>query len=137
MKKDHTQEGTATEKTPMETFMENVEEEYFFEGEKLTSYFDATTLPDAPKRQLNAEGNTTYTMFLVFPSKEELVRAIFALTVGTRKSLAAGAKLATVNGAAILKDGLTLLEHWEQELVGIHPKEGKEEADPDEAQAPI
>jgi hypothetical protein len=118
----------------METFLEE-EEEYFFEGVKNSSYFDAAGLPDSPHYQANASGATTYTMFIVFPSREELVRAITALTSKGRKGLAAGAKIGTLNGIARTKEGITLLEMWEREILGIQPK--VDEIDPDEAQAPI
>lgn len=119
----------------METFMAETEEEYFFEGEKISTYFDAASLPDAPVRQTSAHGATTYTLYLVFPSREEMIRAITALTKRGRKGLAAGAKIGTLNGIAVMKDGLTLLESWERDMLGIEPTE--KEVDPDEAQAPI
>jgi hypothetical protein len=119
----------------MEQFMVEEEEEYLLEGTKNTSYFDAVSLPDSPKYQANAEGATTYTLYVVFPDRDGLVRAITALTKRGRKGLAAGAKIGTLNGIAVMKDGLSLLEAWEQDMLGIAPK--REEVDPDEAQAPI
>lgn len=120
----------------METFLEEEETEYFLDGVKNVTYFDAVGLPDSPKYQPNAEGATTYTLFIVMPTREDLVRAITALTKGGRKGLAAGAKIGTLNGIAVMKDGLTLLEAWERDMLGLEPK-GKVEVDPDEAQAPI
>jgi hypothetical protein len=119
----------------MEEFLESTEEEFFFEGVKDVTYFDAAQLPDMPRYQPSAEGATTYTLFVVFPSREEMIRAITALTRRERKGLAAGAKLGTLNGVAIMKDGLSLLEAWERDMLGVEPK--KPEVDPDEAQAPI
>lgn len=119
----------------MEDYFKDAEEEYFFDGVKNVTYFDAANLPDSPARQENAHGATTYTMFVVFPSREEMLRAIWALTKKGRKGLASGAKLATLNGVAVMKDGLTLLEMWERDILGIEPE--REEVDPDEAQAPI
>lgn len=119
----------------MENYLVEAEEEYFLDGVKNVTYFDAALLPDGPKYQPNAEGATTYTLFVVFPSREELVRAITALTKRGRKGLAAGAKIGTLNGIAVMKDGLSLLEAWERDMLGIEPV--REEVDPDEAQAPI
>lgn len=119
----------------METFLEAEEEEYFLDGVKNTTYFDAALLPDSPGYQPNASGATTYTLFIVFPTREDLIRAITALTKRGRKGLAAGAKIGTLNGIATMKDGLTLLEAWERDMLGMEPK--REEIDPDEAQAPI
>lgn len=119
----------------METFLAPEEEEYFLDGVKNTTYFDAASLPDAPRYQPNADGATTYTLYIVFPSREEIIRAITALTKRGRKGLAAGAKIGTLNGIAVMKDGLTLLEAWERDMLGVQPK--RDEVDPDEAQAPI
>lgn len=119
----------------METFLAEAEEEYFLDGVKNTTYFDAATLPDSPNRSLNANGSTTYTLFIVFPSREEMIRAITALTRRGRKGLAAGAKIGTLNGIAIAREGMTLLELWEKYMLGIEPS--TPEVDPDEAQAPI
>ena len=120
----------------MESFLVEAEEEYFLDGVKNTTYFDAAMLPDSPSYQTSAHGATTYTLFVVFPEREDLVRAITALTKRGRKGLAAGAKIGTLNGIAVMKDGLTLLEAWERDMLGLEPKE-KAEVDPDEAQAPI
>ena len=117
--------------------MKEVEEEFFFDGEKKVNYFDAAGLPDSPRYQTNAEGAVTYVLYIVMPTREDLVRAITALTKGTRKGLAAGAKIGTLNGVAEMKDGLTLLEAWERDMLGIKPKRKKKVVDPDEAQAPI
>jgi len=119
----------------MESFVEK-EEEYFLEGKKVSSYFDSTSLPDGPNYQENAEGSVTYTLYIVFPSREEMIRAITALTKRGRKGLAAGARIGTLNGIAEMKDGLTLLEAWERDMLGVEPKK-KNVIDPDEAQAPI
>lgn len=119
----------------MEAFLAEAEEEYFLDGVKNTTYFDAASLPDSPNRSLNANGSTTYTLFIVFPSREEMIRAITALTKRGRKGLAAGAKIGTLNSIAMMKDGLTLLEAWERDMLGIEPE--RSDIDPDEAQAPI
>ncbi len=111
------------------------ETEIFHEGEKISTYFDARNLPDSPAYQTNANGAETYQLIVVFPSREELVRAITVLTNRDRKGLAAGAKIGTLNGIGELRDGRTILEMWEEEIFGIKSK-GKE-IDPDEAQAPI
>lgn len=118
----------------MEAFLDE-EEEFFFEGKKADRYFDAASLPDAPNYQANAAGSATYTLYIVFPDQDGLVRAITALTKGNRKGLKPDAKIATLNGIAVMKNGLTLLEIWEQDILGIQQKQ--EEIDPDEAQAPI
>lgn len=120
----------------MEEFFVAEEEEFLFEGVKNTTYFDAALLPDSPSYQTSADGAVTYTLYLVFPDRDSLVRAITALTKRARKGLAAGAKIGTLNGVAIMKDGFTLLEAWERDMLGIKPKERIVE-DPDEAQAPI
>jgi hypothetical protein len=119
----------------METFIKEEETEFFLDGVKNMTYFDAAQLPDTPRYQASAEGATTYTLYLVFPTRDELIRAITALTKGKRKGLAAGAKLGTLNGVAEMPDGSTLLEMWEEALLGTKRKE--KEGDPDEAQAPI
>jgi hypothetical protein len=121
----------------METFLQEAEEEYFLDGVKNVTYFDAATLPDSPRYQANANGATTYTLFIVFPSREEMIRAITALTKRGRKGLAAGAKIGTLNGIAVMKDGLTLLEAWERDMLGLEPSRKDDEVDPDEARAPI
>jgi len=118
----------------MEEFLE--EEEYFFDGKKADRYFDAAALPDAPNYQANAERSATYTLYVVFPDQDGLVRAVTALTKGGRKGLKPDSKIATLNGIAVMKSGLTLLEMWEQDILGIE-QEKEKEIDPDEAQAPI
>jgi len=119
----------------METFVTEAEEEYFLDGVKNTTYFDAALLPDGPRYQPNAEGAVTHTLYIVFPSREELIRAITALTKRGRKGLAAGARIGTLNGIAKMKSGLSLLEQWEKDMLGVEPE--LPEVDPDEAQAPI
>lgn len=121
----------------MEDYFKEEEEEFFWDGVKKESYFDAANLADTPNYQANAEGAETFILYVVFPSREELVRAILALTAKGRKGLAAGAKIGTLNGAAV-RDGMTLLEMWEKKILGMKPVKKKEpEADPDEAQAPV
>ena len=119
----------------MEEFLKPEEEEFFFDGEKKVTYFDAASLPDSPHYQPNAEGATTYVLYVIFPSREDLVRAITALTNGQRKGLAAGAKIGSLNGIADTKEGITFLEMWEEAILGRKPKH--EKIDTDEAQAPI
>ena len=116
-------------------YVKKQEEEWFWEDEKKTSYFDATDLPDSPKRQMTAAGSQTYVMYVIFPSLEELTRGITAFTYGKRKSLAPGSKTASLNGVHRLEDGNTLLETWEASLSG--KKKVKKKVDTDEAQAPI
>jgi len=119
----------------MEMFVEETEDKFFWEGEKKASYFDAANLVDSPTYQPNAQGATTYVLYVIFPDREGLVRAITALTKRARRGLAAGAKIGSLNGIAETKEGITFLEMWERDMLGIKPKE--EVIDPDEAHAPI
>lgn len=122
----------------MQGFIKKKEEDWFWDGEKNERYFDATDLPDAPARQINAKGAQTYVLYVIFPEYDDLVRAVTAFTQGRRKSLAVGSKTASLNG--IHKpdpdSDLMFLELWEQALLGIKPKK-KKKVNTDEAQAPI
>jgi len=117
-------------------FVEKDENEWFWEGEKKEHYFDASDLPDSPSRQMTAEGSQTYVMYVIFPTQEELTRAITAFTKGKRKSLAPGSKTASLNGVHRLENEQTMLEMWEDALAG-HKLKKKKVVNVDEAQAPI
>ena len=122
-------------------FEEEEEEEFFNEGATGKGYFDATQLPDASGRQRNANGNQTYVLHIVFPSQEEMKRALFVLTNGQRKGLAAKVKEGSLNGIAIRKeDGKTWLEYWESMLLDAEKPKTKRVCKPkkhDEAEAPV
>lgn len=117
-------------------YIKKTDDEWFWEDEKKVNYFDATELPDSPNRQMTAEGSQTYVMYVIFPTLEELTRAITAFTKGKRKSLAPGSKTASLNGIHRLENDQTLLEMWEEALAG-HKLKKKKVVNVDEAQAPI
>lgn len=122
----------------METFVQpEKEEEFFWDGEKKATYFDAAQLPDTPAYQKNANNATTYLLYIIFPDYDLLVRAITALTSGKRKSLAPGSRTGSLNGVYKDADGKMFLEIWEEKMMGkVKPKRKKAETD-DEAQPPI
>lgn len=122
----------------LEGFIKQKEEEWFWDGQKNEHYFDAMDLPDIPARQMNAQGAQTYVMYVIFPSFDELVRAIHAFTHGKRKGLAPGSKTASINGAHKPDGGeQTFLELWEQALLPKEKPSKKKKVNTDEAQAPI
>jgi hypothetical protein len=105
----------------LEEFFEedNDEAQEFHSGapDSRIDYFDAMSLPDMPEYQRNAHGNQSYILHILFPSMEEMTRALQALTYGERKSFAKQAKLGTINGVKESKNmGKPFLELWEQHL---------------------
>lgn len=125
----------------MEDFVTHQTDEFFWEGQKKETYFDSAALPDAPGRQENAHGHTTYSLYVLFPDQESLLRAMEIFTLGLRKVLKANDKIAALNAVAVVpKDphGRTFLEVWEDEFkLDGKPKKKKKVVDEDEAQAPI
>lgn len=122
----------------MSGFVDNEDEDNWFMEDVSPgkNFFDATKLPDASGYQPNAENNQTYILHLVFPSYDELKRAVVALTGGERKALAVYAKVATINGISnSKKHNISWLELWESRLLGVVHK--PKEIDEDEAQAPM
>jgi len=116
----------------MGEFMQQ-EEEWMWENQKNERFFDSTNLPDAPGKQDSV--TVTHAMYLLFPSRAELIRGFTALTQGARKGLAGKTKIVSINAMADVPDGsMTFLELWEMMLLGLVPEE-KEQSD--EAQAPI
>lgn len=123
----------------MEQFIKTPDEEFFFSGEKKETFFDSTSLPDSPGRQENAHGHTTYVMYVLFPSQEELLEALSIFTNGYRKTLKAGDKIGSLNAVARMPkdpDGRTFLEFWREEYTGKKRKKRQSDED-DEAQAPL
>lgn len=123
----------------LEDYMKEEEEEFFFSGEKKETYFDSTDLPDAPGRQNNAHGHTTFVMYVLFPTQEEMLEALNIFTAGVRKTLKAGDKIGSLNAVArIPKDpeGRSFLEYWREEFAGKKRKK-KHHDEEDEAQTPI
>lgn len=123
----------------MEEFVKGPDEEFFFSGEKKETYFDAASLPDSPGRQNNAHGHTTYVMYVLFPSQEEMLEALSIFTNGYRKSLKAGDKIGSLNAVAKLPkdpEGRTFLEYWREEYAGKKRKKRHHDEE-DEAQAPV
>lgn len=117
----------------MGDFMQEKEEQWFWEGQKNERYFDSTQLPDAPGTQNSVV--QTHAVYLLFPDRETMLRGMAALTQGRRKGLAGKTKIVSINSVAVLPDeNMTFLELWEMLLLGIVPEE-KEQSD--EAQAPI
>ena len=92
------------------------DEEYFFEGEVNKKFFDATLLPDAPERQMNADGSQTYLLYLIFPTLEDLETAVQTFTDGERAKLLAKTKLASINGIALNREGERWLDIWVERM---------------------
>lgn len=116
----------------MAEFMATPEEQWFWEGVKNERFFDSTQLPDAPGKQTNIV--QTHAIYLLFPSREELIRGFTALTQGTRKGLAGKTKIVSINAVATIPNGeLSFLEMWEALLLGVED----EDEGSDEAQEPI
>lgn len=119
----------------------NDDDDFIRENEKPgKSFFDASVLPDAPSRQLAANGSEVFILHIAFPSHKLLLRAIKALSNGQRSFIYASSKEVSFNGVAKMKDSMnTFLELWENKLSGIAmPKRRKgKRIDEDEAQEPI
>lgn len=100
-----------------EEFFSN-EEDDIYEGAAPAGYFDAALLPDAPTYQKNAKGVQVYTLYVLFPSQEELKEAVLLLTGSTRKQgFSAGVTTATVPSTKKV-GSKTLMEFWRECLGG-------------------
>lgn len=115
-KKNNTQQGIFL---GMEEFLEEEDDETIHEGipRYNTRYFDATSLPDAPERQKVAHGNQSYTMYIVYPSYEDMCKGLEILTLGQRKNVVKGSTACTISSTAVSKiTGKTMVKTWEDKL---------------------
>jgi len=134
--------STLFQATGLNAFDEVADDDFFYEDKKPgKNFFDAVSLPDTPSRSFNAVGAEVFVLHLAFDTQEDLLRAIRALSVGTRKSLIKTSKEATFNGIALRPDGSeTWLDFWERKLAETKPiviKKKKKSKDDDEAQEPF
>lgn len=108
------------------------EPDYFNDGTFDKRFFDAGELLDTPAYQKNASGSTTYVLYLLFPTHEDLIRAIKAFTLGERKSLSKKSRLASINAMAKNDAGSQWLETWENALQLYAKVQGVLMASPDD-----
>jgi len=92
--------------------------ENFGEGapRNIKFHFDASLLPDAAKAQ-STDKSQAYLIYVVFPSREQLVRGIIALTGGERTSFTPSMKESHIDASNPGKRGVPLLEVWEDKLM--------------------
>ena len=102
-----------------ESFIDNEDTiEDFGEGppRNIKFYFDPSQLPDAAGKQ-STDKSQSYLIYVVFPTREQLMRGITALTAGERTSFTAIMKESHIDASNPGKRGVPLLEVWEDKLL--------------------
>jgi hypothetical protein len=77
-------------------------------------YFDATKLPDVAGDQ--PQVRDAYILFVMAPTKEDLIRVAKALTMGERKTFQENLKNVTIDAFSPGRRGEPLIEVWEKLL---------------------